>query len=49
MLVPDNIQPEPIIDPLIIFNQTIDKLQSSNLSLNDLAKELILLSAKHLE
>ena len=49
MLVPEYIKPEPVIDPLITFNQTIDKLQSSNLSLNELAKELILLSAKHLE
>ena len=36
-------------DPLILFNMAIDGLQEKGLPLNELAKELILLSAKHLE
>lgn len=35
-------------DPLLLFNQAIDELQSSDLPLKELAKELIFLSAKHL-
>ena len=36
-------------DPLILFNEAIDKLQSQHTSIEELAKELILLSAKHLK
>ena len=36
-------------DPLILFNMAIDGLQQKGLPLNELAKELILLSAKYLE
>ena len=36
-------------DPLILFNEVIDELQSKHTSIEELAKELILLGAKHLK